>query len=419
MMNLSDARAHVLEACALGASRPATIESSLGTVLAADALAADPVPPFANSAMDGYAVRSEDTREAPVTLTVVGSVTAGDVFEGELGENEALRLMTGAPVPAGADAVCMLELTEHGGGRGGTVVITVPVAPGQSVRRAGDDVGAGEIVFARGTRIGPAHLGVLVSAGVSRVDVIPPPRVGVLATGDELTDSPGPLPPGTIRDSNRPALLARLAVDGFTAVDIGTARDDLGSIVTAIDEGAAKCDAIVTIGGVSVGDRDFLATALQKLGAIEMTSMQIAIKPAKPFAFGVLPEERRPVFGLPGNPVSALVSYELLVRPALRKMAGRRPLDRPVMSAVAREALRRELDGKTHFVRVRAELNSEGRLEVCPLAGQGSHQLRSLADSNALAVLPDGDGVAEGSNVTVLLLDDDELLTASEAEWIP
>ena len=420
VIGLAEARKRVLRDTSLLDARSMEVPSALRCVLAEDIVAEESVPPFANSAMDGFAVRSVDTAEAPVTLKVVGALMAGGgAFEGKIHTGEALRLMTGAPLPAGADAVCMIERTRDAEPSGECVVITLPVISGENVRRAADDVAAGEMVFPRGTLISPTHIGVLLSAGVSIVNAIPPPQVGVLATGDELVSGPGQLLPGAIRDSNRPALLARLEDDGFHAFDLGTVRDDLAAIAAAIEVGAAKCDAVVTIGGVSVGDRDFLAAALEKLGASSLSSMQIAIKPAKPFAFGVLPPDRRPVFSLPGNPVSALVSYELLVRPALRKMAGHQQLDRPVLGATAADGLRREPDGKTHFVRVRVTTDSNARLVARPVSGQGSHQLRSLADANALAVLPDGYGVDPGDNVKVLILDSDRFSEGSDSTWIP
>ena len=416
MIGLGEAREQVLKEVARLDARPTPVRASLHGVLAEDVLAEESVPPFPNSAMDGFAVRSSDTALAPTSLKVVGSVMAGGAFDGEIHDGEAVRIMTGALLPKGADAVCMIERTRD---LGDSVVISDPMSAGQFVRPAGDDVAAGDIVFHAGTILGPAHIGVLISAGISAVSVIPPPRVGVLSTGDELESATGELSPGAIRDSNRPALLARLDEDSFHAVDLGTVRDDLSTIAAAIEAGVATCDAVVTIGGVSVGDRDFIAAALEKLAATSMASMQIAIKPAKPFAFGILPPRNRPVFSLPGNPVSAFVSYELIVRPALRKMAGYQQLDRPILEAVAPDGLKREPDGKTHFVRVRVTTDSNARLEARPVVGQGSHQLRSLAESNALGVLPDGNGVEPGGRLKVLLLDDDRVGEGRDSSWIP
>ena len=419
MITLREARRQVIGACPTLGARSLTPVAALGCVLSEPAIAVDAVPAFVNSAMDGYAVRAVDTAGAPVSLRVVGAVMAGGNPDTRLQPGEALRVMTGAPLPDGADAVCMLELTEHASAREGELVtITEPLNPGDFVRRPGEDVAAGEVALASGTAIGPAQLGVLVSVGVEEVRVTPKPVVGVLATGDELSSDPGPLRPGSIHDSNRPALLARLSADGFAPVDFGIAADDLASIASAIDEAAISCDAVITVGGVSIGDRDHIAAALEKLGAGSSTTMQVAIKPAKPFAFGILPGAATPVFGLPGNPVSALVSYELLVRPALRKMAGHRQLDRPAFSATAPEGLPRQPDGKIHFVRV-AVTASGGGLEARRLKGQGSHQLRTLAEANGLAVVADGVGIEPGASVSVLILDGDRLDESGADWWLP
>jgi molybdenum cofactor synthesis domain-containing protein len=272
------------------------------------------------------------------------------------------------------------------------------------VRRAGDDLRAGDAVFASGDVLSPGHLGVL--AGIGAVDVLvhPRPRVGALSTGDELVPAGQPVGPGQIRDSNRLALLALLEADGFEAVDLGLVRDDEVAITAALEAGAARCDAVLTSGGVSMGDIDLVRVVLDRIG--DMRWMQIAIKPAKPFAFGVVGERGTPVFGLPGNPVSSLVSYELLARPALRAMAGHRAVHRRAARAVAGEPLRRHPDGKVHFVRVLAERDADDRLVVRSAGGQGSHHLTAMARADGLAVVPDGDGVPEGGEVGVLLLRD-------------
>ncbi len=382
-----------------------------------DVPAVDPVPPFANSSMDGYALRSADTISAPVTLHVSGTTYAGDALSRDLPLGAAQRVMTGAPIPPGADAVCMVERTREVDTDG--VEISVALQPGENVRDAGADVNAGDVCVRAGSALSPAHLGVLISAGVRDVRVIPRPRVGVLSTGDELVAAGARLTPGKIRDSNRPTLLARLENDGFTPVDLGSALDETATIARAIDLGARDCDGVVTLGGVSVGDHDYLADALGKLGASPMASMQIAIRPAKPFAFGVLADPGVPIFGLPGNPVSALVSYELIVRPALRLMAGQSALDRPLLSAIVPDGFPRTRDERTQFVRVQVRRGSDGALEVRPTPGQGSHQLRGLADADGLAVVPDGDGIPPGGSVDVLLLREDALVTEKDARWMP
>jgi len=310
----------------------------------------------------------------------------------------------------------MVELTRVEEG-GSIVVVQESVNAGTHVRTAGDDIAAGDEVFGPGTDLGPAHMGVLASLGVDILLVRPRPIVGVLSTGDELATSTGALAPAKIRDANRPALLSRLGADGFGTVDLGTVGDDETALAALLEEAATRCDALVASGGVSVGDRDVVKTVLQKLGGTMTRSMQIAIKPAKPFAFSVLETTGTPVFGLPGNPVSALVSYELLVRPALRAMAGCTVLDRARLAAVADVDLPRSRDGKLHLVRVTARTVEDGVLRVRSSGGQGSHMLRAMADSNALALLPDGDGVHAGERVEVLLLDADRVPASPWEPW--
>jgi molybdopterin molybdotransferase len=377
----------------LGA-RPVALTDALGCVTAGMVVAGHDVPSFANSAMDGYAVRAEDT---PGTLKVVGTAAAGAAPGVAVEPGQAVRIMTGAVVPAGADAIVMVERTTPAGA--GRVTVEA-AAPGDHVRRPGEDLRAGQVLFEPGTELGPGPLGVLASVGATTVDAVPRARVGVLSTGDELTSAPGDLRPGQIRDSNRPMLLALVAQAGWTPVDLGSAPDDEAAITAAVERGVADCDAILTSGGVSVGDFDYVKVVLDRLG--DMHWWQVAVKPAKPLAFGTVGST--PVFGLPGNPVSAMVSFELFARPALRQMTGHRDLYRPELPAIADEPLRRHPDGKLHLVRVVATTDDDGRLHVRSSGGQGSHLLRAMALANALALLPDGDGVDAGATVKVVLL---------------
>jgi molybdopterin molybdotransferase len=374
------------------------LADALGCVTAGVTVAGHDVPSFANSAMDGFAVRAADTAGAPVTLEVVGTAAAGSAPGVEVGPGQAVRIMTGAILPAGADAIVMVERTSPAGA--GTVTIEVAAAAGDHVRHPGEDITAGQALFEAGTELGPGHLGVLASVGAETVDVVPKARVGVLSTGDELISAAGDLRPGQIRDSNRPTLLALVARAGCVPVDLGSAPDDEAAITAAIERGIAGCDAILTSGGVSVGDFDYVKVVLDRLG--DMHWWQVAVKPAKPFAFGTV--RGTPVFGLPGNPVSSMVSFELFARPALRQMMGHRELFRPELPAIADEPLRRHPDGKVHFVRVVASTDDDGRLHVRSSGGQGSHLLRAMALANALAVLPDGAGVDANATVKVILL---------------
>jgi molybdopterin molybdotransferase len=410
MIPLDDAIAHVLAGCApLPPARVATTEAT-GRVLAADVVAREPVPPFANTAMDGYALRAADVAAVPVTLPVVAEVAAGHPAPRPLQAGEAMRIFTGAPMPEGADAVVMVERTERRDG-GEAVEVQVSVDPGNHVRAVGEDLHAGQRVFGAGDELTPARLGVLASLGIDEVQAHPRPRVGVMSTGDELVVGPGPLQPGQIRDSNRPALLALVAQAGFDAVDLGRVADDEVAITAGLEGGAAACDAVLTSGGVSMGDIDLVRVVLDRIG--KMRWMQVAIRPAKPLAFGVIRagdggRRRVPVFGLPGNPVSSLVSFELFARPGLRRIAGHpHPrLHRPRLAATAGEALARRPDGKVHLVRVVATAGERGVLHVRSSGGQGSHQLAAMARANALAVVPDGDGVRLGGQVEVILLEE-------------
>ncbi|MCU1346811.1 MAG: moeA [Acidimicrobiia bacterium] len=375
----------------------------LGCVTSVPLEAPEAVPPFDNSAVDGFAVRSSDVTSAPTQLRVVATLAAGAAASTAVEPGQAIRIMTGAPIPDGADAVVMVEDTTIDGDQ---VTIGRAATAGQAVRRAGDDVRSGAMVFDRFTALGPAHLGVLASLGYRRVPVYGRARVGVLSTGDELVDDGSKLQPGQIRESNRTMLLAALAQANCLPVDLGLARDTRAEIEAGLERGVQTCDAIITSGGVSMGDFDLVKQILGERA--EMNWMQIAIKPAKPFAFGLLPglvpERPVPVFGLPGNPVSSLVSFELLARPALRLMMAHGDIDRPEVLAVADEPLRRRPDGKIHFVRVVGRFGDDGRLHVASTGAQGSHQLASTAAANGLARLPDGDGVEAGGDVNVMLL---------------
>ena len=400
---LEEVQAAVLRQCQPLTPRAVDLQDALGCVTSAPLEAEELVPPFDNTAMDGFAVQAADTTDPPVELKIVGTLAAGADPSGvEVGAGEAVRIMTGAPMPVGADAVVMVERTRA---EGEVVAIEHHASVGEHVRRAGDDLKPGDVVVDGGVVLTPAHLGVLASLGYARVPVFPRPRVGVLSTGDELVDGSQQLRPGQIRDSNRPTLLALVRQSGFTPVDLGRAPDDEEAIAASVESGLATCDALVTSGGVSVGDFDYVKAVLERLGS--MRSWQVAIKPAKPLAFGTVGE--KPVFGLPGNPVSSMVSFELFARPALRQMGGHRRLFRRQVAAVVAEPVRRRPDGKLHLVRVVATIGEDGRWRVRPVGGQGSHQLAAAAAANALALVADGDGVGAGDTVHILLLSGDDL----------
>ncbi len=397
-MPLEEAQALVLGACpALPAVRVPRSQAA-GLVLAAPVVAGEEVPPFANTAVDGYAVRAADVAHVPAELRVVGEISAGDPPEGTVGPGDAIRIMTGAPMPDGADAVVMVEDSERIGDD--RVRLSRSVDPGAAVRAAGDDVHVGDVLFPAGMRVTPPVEAVLASVNARHVDVHPRVRVAVLSTGDELVDDGSPLAPGQIRESNKTMLAGMLAETGCEVVDLGIVRDDEQELERVLRSAAIGCDAIVSSGGVSMGDHDVVKAVLGRIA--DMSWMQIAIKPAKPFAFGTL--DGVPVFGLPGNPVSSLVSFELLARPALRQMMGHRRLARQSVVAIADDALVRHPDGKVHFMRVGGGFADDGRFHVRPVDAQGSHQLAATAAADAMAVVPDGDGIPAGAEVAVLML---------------
>ena len=408
MIPLDEAQRFVLGLCHPLPPVEIPLDDALGSVLSAIVVASEQVPSFANSAMDGYAVRADDTADAPVRLAVIGSIMAGHPLEQAVGPGQAARIMTGAPVPRGADAVCMIEETETGSD-GRSVVIRRQLQSGAFVRQPGRDVAVGDVIAPAGTVLTPAHLGVLANQGVRSAKVHPRPRVGVLSTGDELFSETGPLPPGKIRDANRHTLLALVRRDGWDGVDLGIVGDDESALVELLTSAASTCDAIMTSGGVSVGDLDLVRVVLEKMSGGQMRWMQVAIRPAKPLAFGVLADSGTPVFGLPGNPVSAMVSYELFVRPALRRLGGHRMLHRPIVSATADVDLHREADGKLHLLRGDVRIDNLASWRVRTTGGQESHQLHAMSEANSLILLPDGAGVHAGEQVNVLLIDLDRL----------
>ncbi|CAB4724606.1 unannotated protein [freshwater metagenome] len=416
LIPIADARQLVLTACVESAPINMSVGQATGFVLAQDVVSPEDVPPFANSAVDGYAVRAADTSGAnsneSISLRVIGEVAAGAPANVPVKNGTAIRIMTGAPMPEGADSVVMVEDTKFVGDRHNFdgsqfVQIFKEVRSGDAVRRAGDDVHVGDKVFEIGTEIRPSVAGVLASVNCRSPLVYPRVRVAVLSTGDELIDDGSVLAPGQIRESNRTMLMGLVAQAGAEAIDYGIVRDDEDALVAVLHQAATECDAIVTSGGVSMGDYDVVKAVLSRIA--EMHWMQLAIKPAKPFAFGLLQSSnsrRVPVFGLPGNPVSSLVSFELLARPALRKMAGhpQSAWDRPLITAIADSPIKRSADGKVHYQRVIAHFKDDGRLHIDSVRSQGSHQLAASALANAIAVVPNGNGVEAGGEVPTILL---------------
>jgi molybdopterin molybdotransferase len=375
------------------------LEEAEGGVLTEDAAALCPLPPFDNSAMDGYAVRASDVAaaaDAPVVLPVAGQVPAGDTRTLTLAPGTSARIMTGALLPAGADAVVPVEWTDGGTER---VAISQPAPVGHAIRRSGDDVAEGDVMVAAGTPLGPAQIGLLAAGGHELVRVRPRPLAAVVATGDELTDPGSPLKPGRIWDSNSYMLAAAVRQAGGRARR-HRVKDDLVTVVTALEELSASADLLITSGGVSMGgEHDAVKAALT--GYADVTFRKVAMQPGMPQGFGVFGPDRTPVFTLPGNPVSTFVSFQLFVRPVLQALQGLPPVPLPTRQAILAGAVRSP-EGRRSFLR--GVLDAEaGR--VVPLIGQASHQLGVLARANTLIVVPEQTvRMEEGEQVDVVSL---------------
>jgi molybdopterin molybdotransferase len=396
LMSADDALARILAGVPTLPAVATPLLETLGLVLAEDVTADRDVPPFRNSAMDGYAVRGDDVASAPVELRVVGQIAAGEFPERAVALGEAMRIMTGAPMPGGADTVVRVEDTDNASD---LVTITAATPKGMAVRNAGEDLKEGECVVAAGTVLRAAEIGLLASVGRARVLVRKRPRVAVFSTGDEIVDLDAPLERGQIRDSNRYTLASAIRAAGAEPWVRGIVRDSPDALRAALRE-ATAADAIVTSGGVSVGDHDHMKPVLSELGTIDFWA--IAIRPGRPLAFGEIRDgdRRVPIFGLPGNTVSALVTFEIFVRPALLRMQSRANVSRP--SAKARLV---EPVDKPAFLRFFARGIHDAEAGTVRLTGpQGSGILRSMSLANCLIDLPVGPSrIEQGEIVDVIL----------------
>jgi len=376
---------------------------ALGLAVAEDVVAEVNLPSFDNSAMDGYAVRVADvvtaSADAPVHLPVVGEIGAGQADLRELAPGAAAKIMTGAPVPAGADAVVPYEWTDRGVAQ---VVISKAPERGQHVRSAGEDVAEGDLLIEEGTLLGPRQLGLLASVGRASVVVRPRPRVVILSTGSELRD------PGTVRghdsiyDGNSYMLAAAVRRAGAIAYRVGIVPDEPQAFLDALGDQLVRADVVITTGGVSMGDYDVVKEALAPSGTVWFGG--VAMQPGKPQGFGVVGEDEIPIFTLPGNPVSSFISFEMFVLPALRRMMGRLPYARPTVEATLTHGVTSP-PGRAQYLR--GELDSaDERVTVSPVGGPGSHLVGDLAQANALIVVPnDTTSLDAGATVTVVPLD--------------
>ena len=383
---------------------------ALGRVLAESVTAGDSLPPFANSAMDGYAVRAEDVQAAasdrPVELRVVEDIAAGGVPQETLVSGTAARIMTGAPLPAGADAVIPVEATNEPWRDAERplpphVQVFQAVGVGDYVRYAGEDILAGTEVLPAGHVLRPQEIGVLASLGVAEVSVVRRPRVGVLATGDELIGVEEPLRPGKIRNSNGYAQQAQVLALGAEPVDLGTAGDTEAAVRDRLAAGLeAGVDLFISSAGVSVGAYDVVKAVLEAEGNVGF--WRVRMRPGKPLAFGRY--QGIPYLGLPGNPVSAMVSFERFARPAILKMAGHAQLARPEVAVTVQEAI--DSDGRESYLRAVVSREADGRYTAVTTGSQGSHMLTSLVRANALLVVPEGvQHVPTGGTLMALMLD--------------
>ncbi len=400
LIEIAEARRLILERVAPLGAETVPLDDALGRVLAEEVVAAEAVPGFDNSAMDGYAIRAEDAAGAdaagPASLRLVGESRAGHPAGRVLAPGEAIAISTGAMIPGGADAVVRIEDTEAADGR---VEVRVQVPEGNNIRRSGEDVEAGARVLGPGRPIGPVELGVISSAPLSRVVCALAPRVRVLVTGDELIGADQPMRPGGVRDSNALSVPALARGAGADVAGVEHAGDDAAATLAALKR-ALDADVTVVCGGVSVGEHDHVRPCLEELGA-EQVFWGVALRPGKPTWFGIAPGGGL-VFGLPGNPVSAMVTFILFSRPALLAMQGLEP-EAPRASAVLEDDYPKK-PGRAHAVRCSLRAGADG-LSARTTGAQGSHVLTSMLDADALALIPaESGGVAAGERVEIELL---------------
>ena len=392
MISVAEAHRLIREGLTPLDAEPTSLEAMLGRVLAEQLFAGDDLPPFANSAMDGFAVRSVDAATAPVRLAIVGEVSSGRVWERSLDQGQALRIMTGAPIPPGADAVVKVEDTKESDDH---VDLEVVANAGDHIRPIGEDLRKGALVLEAGTVLTPVRVGMVAALGCSMVLTVRPPRVAILSTGDELVDPGKPLGPGQIRNSNAYGLFAYVLASGAIPIPLGVCPDDYDRTLERLEAALDVADVVITSGGVSMGRYDHVGKALAALGEVKFT--RVAQQPGKPLTFAMA--AGKPVFGLPGNPVSTMVNFEIFVRPALRLLMGHVELDRPRERVRLGETITKSA-GKAFHARV---VVADG---VARLTGpQGSGMWNSLGRADALALLPaEADELTAGAEVEIIRL---------------
>jgi molybdopterin molybdotransferase len=401
MVTVEEALDKVLSCTHPLGSEKVSILEALGRVCAEDTLAKRDIPPFDNSAMDGYAARSEDIQEAspkhPVQLEVIEDLPAGFIPKKRVERGKAIRIMTGAPIPEGADTVVPVEDTKK---KDGSALISRATLRGEYIRKAGEDVKKGESVVSAGDLIGPAEIGMLASLGRSFIAVYQRATVAILCTGEELVDVDGDLDGIKIVSSNSYSLAAQVKDCGAIPIQLGIAKDRKEEIKKKLLQGL-RADVLISSAGVSVGDYDFVKDVLNELG-VEIVFWKVAMKPGMPVVFGTI--QGKSVFGLPGNPVSSMVSFEQFVRPSLLKMMGHRKLFRPVIDAILREDIQKS-PGRRHFIRALVTFEKD-QYFVVPTGAQGSGILKSMVKARGLLVIPENREIVKaGERVKVQLLD--------------
>lgn len=401
MITVEEALKTILEKIPFKGVEKVPIGGSLGRVLAEDIVARRANPPMDNSAMDGYALVSTDvasaTPENPVRLKVIGEVAAGYAADQPLQSGQAIRIMTGAPIPPGADSVIMQEDTEKDGD---DILVKDKTEVEENIRLAGEDVKVGDVVIRKGVVVGPSHIGMMAVVGRSSVFVSQRPQVAIISTGDEIVDLDGILTGPCIYNSNGYMLEAQIRSAGGVPCYMGIASDDEKDLMEKFNW-ALKCDMVVSSGGVSVGDYDLVKASLKKMGQ-DMLFWKVAMKPGKPLAFGNI--AGKPIFGLPGNPVSSFVSFEQFTRPAILKMMGASDLKRKIIQARLTRSIHKK-PGRLNFLSAIVSWN-DGETVVTPAQEQGSGILQSTVNANALIVFPlEMTELAEGDTVAVQLLD--------------
>jgi len=364
-------------------------------------------PRFNNSAVDGYALISKDTEASPVDLKVVGTSFAGSMSSLKLKRGQALRIMTGAPIPDGADAVCKKEATTIKEKESEKVTINMVVKPGENIRLAGEDFKIGDLLVNPHQEIRSQHLGMLAGAGISHVYVFKKAKVGVMSTGSEIKKVGSQLKSGEIWDSNRLGLMAMVEETNCEVMDLGIVKDDKKLMRHRIEDAFGELDMIILTGGVSVGEADFAFDVLNSFKEAHLNRVQIMMKPGKPLVFGSIGSQKVPVFALPGNPSAAMVSFELFVRPMLRYMIGYNKLDRPIIKATLKNAIGREKGNHIRILRVRLD-GSSSRLEASLVNNQGSHSLTAIAQTDGFVLIKASQNCKASNEISVFSLRDSD-----------